>query len=93
MASLMTAWKAGSLVVLVLDSMKMSSDCSSIFVEKPSSTIRSALAASPTLLSDSSMFLVPTAMPMANDATTKASQPITAVFQWLALQRPIRAAK
>src|SRR3954469_2302684 len=28
-----------------------------------------------------------------SDATTKASQPKTAVFQWFALQRPIRAAR
>jgi len=30
---------------------------------------------------------------MKNDPTTKASHPKTAVFQWFALQRPIRAAK
>src|SRR5712691_5622528 len=38
------------------------------------------------------MFLVPTCMPTARDTITNASQPKTAVFQWLALQRPIRAA-
>src|SRR5262245_39883364 len=38
------------------------------------------------------MFFWPTASPIATDAITKASQPKTAVFQWLALQRPIRAA-
>src|SRR5438270_571862 len=38
------------------------------------------------------MFLVPTCIPIATDATTNASQPKTAVFQWLALQRPMRAA-
>src|SRR5262249_16429465 len=40
-----------------------------------------------------SICLVPTAWPIITAATTKASQPKTAVFQWLALQRPIRAAK
>src|SRR6476661_3042006 len=38
------------------------------------------------------MFFVPTCMPIASDAITNASQPNTAVFQWLALQRPMRAA-
>ena len=38
------------------------------------------------------MFLVPTKLPMKSAATTNASQPKTAVFQWLALQRPMRAA-
>src|SRR6476659_6104197 len=38
------------------------------------------------------MFFVPTTPPMASEATTNASQPKTAVFQWLALQRPMRAA-
>src|SRR3954466_5578253 len=38
------------------------------------------------------MFFVPTFMPIASDAMTNASQPKTAVFQWLALQRPMRAA-
>src|SRR5438874_5753291 len=40
-----------------------------------------------------SMFFVPTCMPIANAATTNASQLNTAVFQWLALQRPMRAAR
>jgi hypothetical protein len=39
------------------------------------------------------MFFVPTALPIATAATTNASRPNTAVFQWLALQRPIRAAR
>jgi hypothetical protein len=54
--------------------------------------ILSALAASPTLVSPSSRYCVPTALPMRNDAITNASQPKTAVFQWFALQRPILAA-
>ena len=40
-----------------------------------------------------STFFVPTALPTANAATTSASQPKTAVFQWPALQRPMRAAR
>src|SRR5205085_1434235 len=38
------------------------------------------------------MFFVPTFMPSMNAAATNTSQPKTAVFQWLALQRPMRAA-
>src|SRR5919204_6857495 len=37
-------------------------------------------------------FLVPIALPSATDATTKTIHPITAVFQWRALQRPLLAA-
>src|SRR5690242_6893629 len=72
--------------------MRTNSPCSSTLVEKPSLMILSARAASPTLESVVLRKLVPTAVPIANDATTKASQAKTAVFQWLALQRPIRAA-
>ena len=36
-------------------------------------------------------FFVPMALPSATEATTKTIQPITAVFQWRALQRPARA--
>src|SRR6187431_3332444 len=38
------------------------------------------------------MFFVPTKVPTKIATMTKASQPKTAVFQWLALQRPMRAA-
>src|SRR5947208_15728159 len=38
------------------------------------------------------MFFVPTKLPTMTAAMTNASQPKTAVFQWLALQRPMRAA-
>ena len=55
--------------------------------------ILSACRASPTLVSLVSRYFVPTALPITKDATTNASQPKTAVFQWLALQRPMRAAK
>ena len=40
-----------------------------------------------------SMVFVPTAPPIANAPTTIASQPKVAVFQWAALQRPMRAAR
>src|ERR1043165_617891 len=51
-----------------------------------------ALPDSPLPLFSAMSVLVPTALPMANAAMTNASHPKTAVFQWLALQRPIRAA-
>ena len=37
--------------------------------------------------------LVPTALPIRNATAMNASQPKIAVFLWLALQRPIRAAR
>ena len=40
-----------------------------------------------------SMVFVPTALPRAKATRTNAIQPNVAVFQWLALQRPIRAAR
>jgi hypothetical protein len=43
--------------------------------------ILSALRASPTFVSFSSRFFVPTTLPIANAATTNASHPKTAVFQ------------
>src|SRR6478672_3550944 len=54
--------------------------------------ICSARCDSPTLASSFDSCFVPICMPTTSEATTKASQPKTAVFQWLALQRPIRAA-
>ena len=54
--------------------------------------IRSARCDSPTFASSLFSCFVPTCMPTANDTITNASQPKTAVFQWLALQRPMRAA-
>src|SRR6266545_1898128 len=59
---------------------------------KPSLRIWFALCDWPVVASSMSRFLVPTTAPRANAAMTNASQPKTAVFQWLALQRPIRAA-
>ena len=40
-----------------------------------------------------SMFFVPTMPPRPKATTTRKSQPKVAVFQWFALQRPIRAAR
>ena len=64
------------------------------FTVKPaSSMMRSAVRASPTLASFWSMNFVPSWMLRKSDATTKTSQPITAVFQWRALQPPTLAAR
>src|SRR5687767_13785557 len=73
--------------------MSTISPISSLVCGKPASMILSACRASPTLVSLVSRYFVPTALPIAKDATTNASQPKTAVFQWLALHRPMRAAK
>ena len=40
-----------------------------------------------------SIVFVPTAPPIPNATRTRASQPNVAVFQWAALQRPMRAAR
>src|SRR5579884_331341 len=53
----------------------------------------SACRAWPVFVSCMSSCLVPTICPTTRAAATNASQPKTAVFQWLALQRPIRAAR
>ena len=60
---------------------------------KPASRILSMRPDSPGPAVFGSMVLVPTAPPIANAPTTSASQPKVAVFQWSALQRPIRAAR
>src|SRR5687767_3623225 len=91
--SSIAARNAGSSVVVVLDWTRTNSTCSSAFFGKASSMILSAVRASPTFSSLSSRYLVPTAPPMTTAAITNASQPKVAVFQWLALQRPIRAAR
>ena len=54
--------------------------------------IWSARWAWPTFAFASSICLVPTTLPRDDSGDHDASQPKTAVFQWLALQRPIRAA-
>ena len=99
MVSAIAALKAGSLTVSVFDWSSTISACSSIVspfastVKPASSMIRSAVRDSPTLASLSSMYVVPAWMLKKTDATTNASQPKTAVFQWLALQWPMRAAR
>ncbi len=60
---------------------------------KPASwMMRSAVRDSPTLASFWSMNVVPSCMLRKSDATTKTSQPTTAVFQCRALQPPTLAA-
>ena len=59
---------------------------------KPCFRIWSALCDWPVFVSSCLMFFVPTCCPIIRATTTNASQPKTAVFQWPALQRPIRAA-
>src|SRR6478735_4929384 len=60
---------------------------------KPSCRIRSTRPDSPGPAVFGSGFLVPTMLPMPKATTTRASQPNVAVFQWFALQRPMRAAR
>ena len=60
---------------------------------KPASRIRSIRPDSPGPAEFGSMFFVPTAPPSPKATRTKASQPNVAVFQWSALQRPMRAAR
>src|SRR5262245_1144180 len=71
-----------------LDSSPFSS-----LLKPASSMIRSAFADSPTAASDCLIWLIGICIEMKTETATKASQPKTAVFQWLALQRPIRAAR
>src|SRR5947209_4178225 len=54
--------------------------------------MEAALPDSPLPLFSWMRVFVPRTPPMAAAAMTNASQPKVAVFQWLALQRPIRAA-
>src|SRR3954447_3573289 len=65
---------------------------SSIGVLNSLSAMRATLPDSPGPLVVESSALVPRTPPIANAATTNASQPNVAVFQWLADQRPMRAA-
>src|SRR5262245_25340775 len=58
-----------------------------------SSMMRSAFAASPTAASDCLISVIGICIEMKSDTATRAIQPNTAVFQWFALQRPIRAAR
>src|SRR4051794_28439005 len=90
-ASSTVARKAGSFTVTLSLWTTTISVCGSAW--KPASRrMWSARWDWPTLASFVSIDFVPTACPTTSAAITKASQPKTAVFQWLALQRPIRAA-
>ena len=60
---------------------------------KPASRILSIRPDSPGPLAFGSICFVPTWPPMPKATTTSASQPKVAVFQWEALQRPMRAAR
>src|SRR4051812_4099156 len=91
--SFTVARNAGSLIVAVLLWITTISVSAPVCLKPASLRIWSPRWAWPTLAFCSSMFFVPAAVPMKTAAMTKASQPKTAVFQWLALQRPIRAAR
>src|SRR5580765_8532676 len=60
---------------------------------KPASRILSIRPDSPGPLAFGSICFVPIWPPRAKATTTRASQPKVAVFQWAALQRPMRAAR
>src|SRR5512133_3907392 len=87
----MTASNAGSFALSFSLWMTTNSVCGSA-LNPDCFRICSARCDSPTLASSLLSCFVPTCIPTASEARTKASQPKTAVFQWLALQRPIRAA-
>ena len=86
------ARNAGSLIVLVLLCTTTISPIGCVCGKPAFCRMWSPVRASPTFVSFLSMFFVPTMFPRKRAATTNASQPKTAVFQWLALQRPMRAA-
>ena len=89
---MIVARNAGSSTVFVFDWMTTSSPWPSLSRSNPASRIWLALPASPTAASFFSIICIGATIPIANEAITNASQPNVAVFQWLALQRPIRAA-
>src|SRR5262245_34260500 len=60
---------------------------------KPSCRIRSIRPDSPGPVVFGSGVFVPTMPPSPKATTTRSSQPKVAVFQWFALQRPMRAAR
>src|SRR3954454_14259383 len=85
----MVALNAGSAAVRLVLWIRI---FSSIGVLNSLSAMRATLPDSPGPLVVESSALVPRTPPIANAATTNASQPNVAVFQWLADQRPMRAA-
>src|SRR5205823_9997453 len=86
-----TAWNGGSVAFSFELWMTTISLCGSA-LNPAWLRIWSARCDSPTLVSWLDMVFMPMFMPTASETTTNASQPKTAVFQWLALQRPMRAA-
>ena len=91
--SLTAARNAGSPIVCVLLCTSTISPIASVCGKPASRRMWSPRWASPTFVSCWSMFFVPMFVPRTTAAMTNASQPKTAVFQWLALQRPMRAAR
>src|SRR4051812_8326455 len=71
--------------------------CTSTLSEASAGNARAAVLSarpdSPLPPSESAMFFIPAALPIARATSTKASQPQIAVLRWLALQRPARAAR
>src|SRR5262245_2762380 len=99
LVSAIAALNAGSLAMSLSDWSRTSS-ISSFFslpfaslLKPASSMMRAAFADSPTAASCCLIWVVVTFIEMKTERATSASQPNTAVFQWLALQRPIRAAR
>ena len=90
--SFTAARNAGLVTVIPVPWMSTISVCGSVWPNPAWRSITSARCAWPTFASFWSICFVLTALPTTSEAMTKASQPKTAVFQWLALQRPIRAA-
>ena len=87
--SSIAAANSGSLAVSVSLWMRTVSPAGCL---KPASRIWSARLDSPAPPALPSAAFVPTTVPSMTASTTKASQPKTAVFQWPALQRPMRPA-
>src|SRR5438067_12587347 len=89
-ASLIAAVNAGDPTVLVVlrTNTLSAADC---LYSSPSTAATCPDSPGPVLVG--SIFFVPRALPIANAATTNASQPNVAVFQCEALQRPMRAAR
>ena len=72
--------------------MSTNSVCASVWPKPDFLKISSARCAWPTFASCVAIVFIGSCVAMPKATTTKASQPKTAVFQWLALQRPMRAA-
>src|SRR4051794_3428543 len=90
MTSVIAARNAGSSTVRLVLCMNTSPPCGCL---KWSARTAETCPDSPTPACCWSSCLVPTTFPMRNATATNANQPKIAVFLWLALQRPMRAAK